>query len=166
MCFSPVPVRQAFLAIAAAFVFLFVGLADSATPGTRVAKVKRVSDGNTLTALTAEGTQVRLRLLGIDAPEVSHGKNPGQPFGEEAREYLARLIGGRTVRVESYGQDGSDRTLAIVFLRTVNVNVEMVQLGLAKVDRGAPCKVYCRDLRVAERRARRDQVGMWAQASR
>ncbi len=166
MRFAPVPVRQALLVIAVGFVFLFVGLAYAASPRTLVAKVKQVSDGNTLTAFTSEGTSLRLRLLGIDAPEVSHGRKPGQPFGEEAREYLARLIGGRTIRVESYGPDGFDHTLAIVFMRTVNVNVEMVQQGLAKVNRGAPCKAYCRDLRVAELRAKRDQVGMWTQGAR
>lgn len=32
-----------------------------------------------------------------DASEISYGKKPGQPFGEEARDYLDHLIGGKTV---------------------------------------------------------------------
>ncbi len=140
--------------------------AHAATPRTLFAKVERVSDGDTLMAFTAEGTKLRLRLLGIDAPEVPHREKPGQPFGEEAREYLTRLIGGRTIRVESYGPDGFNRILAMVFLGTVNVNEEMVQQGLAEVYRGAPCKAYCRNLRAAELRAKQDRVGMWRQVDR
>ncbi len=137
----------------------------ASTPRTLVAKVERVSGGDTISAFTYEGTKLRIRLLGIDAPEVPHGEKPGQPFGEEAREFLTRLIGGRTIRVETYGPHGFDHTLAMVFLGTVNVNVEMVQQGLAEVYRGAPCKAYCRDLRVAELRAKQDRIGMWAQGA-
>jgi hypothetical protein len=54
-----------------------------------------VSDGDTITAFTSNQTKVRLRLLGIDAPEVPHGDKPGQPFGEEAQDYLDHLIGAR-----------------------------------------------------------------------
>jgi len=43
-----------------------------------------VADGDTLVALDANGTKLPIRLLGIDAPEIPHGKNLGQPFGEEA----------------------------------------------------------------------------------
>ncbi len=153
------------LAVVGTLAVILHSPALAATPRTLFAKVERVSDGDTLMAFTAEGTKLRLRLLGIDAPEVPHGKEPGQPFGEEAREYLTRLIGGRTVRVETYGPDGFNRILAMVFLGTVNVNEEMVQQGLAEVYRGAPCKAYCRNLRAAELRAKQDRVGIWAQTS-
>ena len=137
--------------------------AHAATPRTLVAKIERVSDGETFVAIAGNGTKLRIRLLGIDAPEVAHGPRPGRPYGQETRDYLARLIGGRTVRVETYGYDGYERILAVVFLGPINVNVELVEQGLAEVYRGAPCMAYCRDLRVAELRAKRDRVGMWAQ---
>ncbi len=77
--------------------------AHASTPRTLVAKVERVSDGDTVIAITSNQTKLRLRLLGIDAPEVPHGTKPGQPFGEDARDYLDHLIGGRTVRMSSDG---------------------------------------------------------------
>jgi endonuclease YncB( thermonuclease family) len=137
----------------------------AATPHLIVAKVERVHDGDTITALTPERMTLRLRLLGVAAPEIPHGKQPGQPFGEAARDYLARLIGGRTIRIETYGPDKYKRILAVAFLGEVNVNVEMVQQGLAAMSRGAPCQAYCRDLWVAELRAKRDQAGMWAEGT-
>ncbi|MGD0267381.1 MAG: thermonuclease family protein [Candidatus Methylomirabilota bacterium] len=115
---------------------------------------------------TENQTKPCIRLLGIDAPEIPHGQKTGQPYGKEARDYLARLIGGRTIQVQTYGPDRFKRILTIAFLGAVNVNVEMVEQGLAEVYRGAPCQAYCRDLRVAELRAKRDRVGMWMQGEK
>jgi endonuclease YncB( thermonuclease family) len=160
--------RVRFLQVAAPLVvalLYLLGLAQAATSRTLLAKVERVSDGETITAFTSNQTKLRLRLLGIDAPEAPHGKKPGQPFGEESRDYLTRLIGGRTVRMETYGQDGYGRILAVIFLGPINVNLEMVQQGRAEMYRGAPCKAYCRDLRVAELSAKRHRVGMWARGA-
>jgi len=140
-------------------------LAHAAPPPTLLAKVERVDTGDSLVAVAENGTQLRVHLLGIDAPEVPHGKLPGQSFGAAARDHLTRLIGGRTVRVVPYGRDGLERILAVVYIGPTNVNVEMVEQGLAAVYRGAACQAYCRDLRVAELKARRDRVGMWGQGT-
>ncbi len=52
-------------------VFLTVAVpALSASPRSLVATVQRVSDGDTIIAMTADGTKLRLRLLGIGAPEI------------------------------------------------------------------------------------------------
>ena len=134
-----------------------------AAPRLLTATVQQVSDGDSVTALTVHGTKLRLRLLGIDAPEVAHGTKPGQPYGEDARDYLDHLIGGKTVRVDAYGPDQYNRVLAVLWDEQVNVNLLMVAMGYAEVYRGAPCLVYCEDLRTAEAMARRDRVGMWAQ---
>ena len=150
------------VALALSVLLIPCSSAYAANPRILTAKVEGVSDGNTITAFTPEGTKFQVRLAGISAPEVPRRKKPGQPFGEEARNYLALLIGGRTVRVETNGNRGDKRILAVVFFGPINVNVDMVQQGLAEVNRGA-CQAYCRDLRVAELRAKRDRVGMWAQ---
>ena len=62
--------------------------------------VKKVADGDTLTLITPEGTKLRVRLYGIDAPEIRHGKKSGQPYGEEAKAALMALTLGKTVKVE------------------------------------------------------------------
>jgi endonuclease YncB( thermonuclease family) len=67
--------------------------------------------------------------------------------------------------VVSYSREGSDRLLAVVFLGPTNVNVEMIAQGLAKLDWGVACPAYCRDLKVAERKAKRDRVGLWGQGA-
>lgn len=77
----------------------------AASPGSLVATVQRVLDGDIITAISANGPKLRIRLLGIDAPEIPHGNKPGQPYGEEARDYLDHLIGGKMVHVDAYGPD-------------------------------------------------------------
>jgi endonuclease YncB( thermonuclease family) len=139
--------------------------AHASTPRLLVANVDRVSDGDTLIATSANRTKLRIRLLGIDAPEIPHGNKPGQPFGEEARDYLDHLIGGKAVRLDAYGPDHYHRVLAVIWDEQVNVNLLMVAMGYAEVYRGAPCQAYCRELEQAEAKARQDRVGMWAQGS-
>jgi hypothetical protein len=43
--------------------------------------VERVADGDTVTVITPNQTKLRIRMLGIDAPETPKGtKFPGQPY--------------------------------------------------------------------------------------
>lgn len=146
-------VRHTALALAVSFLVFPLSFTHAAIPRILVAKVERVSDGDTVTALTSEGTKLKIRLLGIDAPEVPHGEKPGQPYGEEARDYLDHLIGGKTVRLDAYGPDRSDRILAVVWDGLVNVNLLLVVMGYAEGYRGAACPVYCQQREEGEAKA-------------
>lgn len=53
--------------------------------------VVKVADGDTFTLLVDGRTQYRIRLHGIDAPEIKGG----QPFSRVARQTLADLVAGR-----------------------------------------------------------------------
>jgi endonuclease YncB( thermonuclease family) len=64
--------RRVLLAFGVTCILVY-GLVYAAAPRTLIAKIERVSDGDTITALTSEGTKLRIRLLGIDAPEIPHG---------------------------------------------------------------------------------------------
>jgi endonuclease YncB( thermonuclease family) len=140
--------------------------APAPSPRSLVATVEQVSDGDSVTAIADNGTKIRIRLLGIDAPEIAHGKKPGQPFGEEARDYLDHLIGGKTIPVDAYGPDQYNRVLGVLWDEQLNVNLLVVAMGYAEMYRGAPCQALCRDLEQAEAQARRDRVGMWAQGEK
>jgi endonuclease YncB( thermonuclease family) len=147
-------------------VLLLLGPAYAATSRTVTAVVERVADGETLLVLAENGRTLEIDLLGIDAPKIGPSTKWGQYFAEEARAYLDHLIGGQTVRVQTYGPIRETRLRAVIWNGPLNVNLLMVAMGYARVSRDAPCQAYCRDLRLAEVRAKRDQRGMWAQVKK
>jgi len=79
--------------------------------------------------LGVDWTKLRIRILGIDVPEIANGRKPGQPYGEEARDYLDHLIGAKTVRVDAYGADRYKRVLAVLSEGYLNQDVGMVLKG-------------------------------------
>jgi endonuclease YncB( thermonuclease family) len=77
-------------AAAVALLFALVVEAVAAPPTTATGKVVSVHDGDTLTLRTDDGRTLKVRLQGIDAPEL------GQPFGKRSRDELA--AGARAAR--------------------------------------------------------------------
>jgi endonuclease YncB( thermonuclease family) len=102
-------------------------------------EVYRVVDGDTFIVKHGD-VKITIRLVGIDAPEVSTRKHrDGQPFSRQSTQHLAGLVLNKTVDVKSYGADRNGRTLGEVFLLNGrNVNVEMIPAGLAECYRGKP----------------------------
>ena len=103
-------------------------------------------------------------MAGIDTPETSKSKrDPGQPFSQHAKKYLAGLILNKAVDIKYYGLDRYYRVLGVIFLEDKNINLEMVRAGLAEVYRGKPPKGF--DLTPylqAEAEAKETQKGMWS----
>ena len=67
-----------------------------------------MADGDTLTVLDDDKVQHKARLHGIAAPKRK------QAFGTKARERLAELTHGRSVRVLPVARDRYGRTVARV----------------------------------------------------
>lgn len=84
----------------------------------------RVSDGDTIT-IDAGGGKEKVRLIGIDAPELQ------QEGGREARQYLAKRILNRRVKVEGETRDRYGRLLGTVYLGAENINLSLVREGHA-----------------------------------
>jgi len=77
------------------------------------------------------------------------------------------LVLNKTVDIKGYGLDRYERLLGVVFLNGKNINLEMIQAGLAEVYRGKPPGAL--DLGPfwqAEKEAREAKRGMWAQGEK
>ncbi len=124
--------------------------------------VIRVHDGDTLTAV-ADDRKIKVRLVGIDAPELSSIKHvPGQPFSMKAKEYLASLILNKSVAIKFYSNDLEGTALGEVFVDEVNINLEMLRAGLAEVYKGKPANgLDIADYRDAENNAKQNGKGIW-----
>ena len=74
-------------------------------------KVVGVADGDTVTVLSKNNDQIRIRLYGIDAPESA------QAFGAKAKQSLANMVFGKVVRVEEKDRDRYRRAYSPRLLR-------------------------------------------------
>lgn len=113
-----------------------------------------------------------IRLTGIDAPEM-RGNIPGQPFAEESKRYLNKLIWKKKVDIRIVGTDQYNRVLAFAYLRHisfipgwrfgVNINFQMIKEGLACVYTGRDAKYDGNQekLMELEETAKRKRLGMW-----
>ena len=68
------------------------------------------TDGDTITVLDAGKAQHKVRPAGIDAPEKR------QPFGDRAKENLARLVFGQEARVDWHKTDRYGRLVGTVWV--------------------------------------------------
>ena len=89
------------------------------------ARVVAVHDGDTITATTASGPAVRIRLEGIDCPEL------GQPFSKRARERTRELVLFQDVRIVPRSVDVHGRLIARVHVRDIDLSEVLVREGLA-----------------------------------
>jgi endonuclease YncB( thermonuclease family) len=104
------------------FILLLALSAATQTTG----KVVGVTDGDTITVLTPQKKQIKIRLAGIDAPE------KGQAYGDAAKRYLSALLFGETVRLEGDNVDRYGRLVAkAIDGQGRDVNLAMVANGLA-----------------------------------
>ena len=110
--------------VALLFAALIPALASSAPIP---CKVIGVADGDTLTCLTADKTQIKVRLAQIDAPE------SGQPYGQASKRTLSDLVFGKEVTIDSETTDRYGRTVATVRSGGSDINIKMVQTGMAWV---------------------------------
>jgi micrococcal nuclease len=124
--------------------------------------VRWVIDGDTIDVATVG----RVRLLGIDAPEIGRGFDSSAPFGREARDRLASLVLHRWVRLEQEGsaRDAYNRHLAYVITGDNQfVNAVLVRDGLARVSSRIPLARLA-ELQRAEAEAKSGRRGMWGSA--
>ena len=87
-----------------------------------------VHDGDTVT-LKNESGQKKVRLAGIDAPEIS------QPYGVESRAALRESVLGKQVQIETLRHDKYGRMVGKVLLDGQDINLNQVQFGMAWVYR-------------------------------
>ena len=92
-------------------------------------RVVGVHDGDTLTLLTAEKRQVKIRLAEIDTPESA------QPYGSRAKQALSDLVFGQDVLVDVQDIDRYGRTVGRVSVHGTDVNAALVAAGAAWVYR-------------------------------
>ena len=116
--------------------------------------VVEVTDGDTMKLSDGK----TFRLYGVNAPEVK------EPYFEEAKVFTQSLVLGKEISFEqesNYKVDKFGRTLGYIFVGGVNLNIELVRNGLARVvlyEKRAKIK-YQDELLNAEKSAKELRLG-------
>jgi len=129
-------------------------------PGYSFSGVKTVYDGDTV--VLEDGRKIR--LLGINTPEVRHRDQPADAGGEEAKQWLIDKLKNTRVRLETSAEktDKYGRTLAHLFTeKKDHINLQLVEAGLAAVNIYPPNLLYVNELVAAENRAQQAGLGIW-----
>jgi micrococcal nuclease len=129
-------------------------------------QVVRVVDGDTI-EVRLDGQNQKVRLIGIDTPEVVDPRQPVQCFGQEASRQAHQLLDGQTIELQADPtQDNKDkygRLLRYVYLPDHTlVNLLLIQEGYAHEYTYQIPYIYQAQFRQAEQQARQQQKGLWS----
>jgi len=126
--------------------------------------VKKVFDGDTVQLKDGR----KIRLLGINTPEVAHRNNPAQKGGDAAKKWLSETLLGKRVRLQ-FGVEKKDkykRDLAHLFTDyDLHINLELVKRGFASVNIFPPNIAYADELMIASNSAENSKLGVWNYSS-
>lgn len=142
----------------------FLSILETPVPaGTRqdFVRVSRTVDGDTVEIETGE----KVRYIGVNTPESVKVGSPVECFSKEASAKNKELVEGKMVRLE---KDVSDtdrygRLLRFVYLEDGTfVNDALVREGYARISTFPPDVAKAEQFRLAEREARDQKRGLWA----
>ncbi len=131
--------------------------------------IVRVVDGDTVD-VDFDGTEERVRLIGIDTPETKKPNSPIECFGPEASEFTHSLLAvGTAVLVvrDVEARDDYGRLLGYIYRSDdgLFVNLEIVAKGYAQPLTIAPNVNFAQDFVEAARRAEAADIGLWSGCS-
>ncbi len=134
----------------------------------RAFRVVKVVDGDTIDLDAPDGNKpfTRVRLWGVDAPEVAHGADTAMHYGVAARNFAEESLLNAEVHVVLVPLDTRDkygRLLAFVEPQRGGVmfNELLIERGYAYADPRFD-HPYKERFTAMEKRARKQGVGLWA----
>ena len=135
----------------------------AAPPEMESVQVRHVHDGDTL--WLSDGR--KLRLIGIDTPELGHKQRPAQPYAEQARQALRKLVADSNHQIKlSYGPQRYDRyrrTLAHLYSADGrSLQAELLRQGLATAFTTPPNNTRSPCYRRMEAIAMDTGIGIWS----
>lgn len=147
--------------------FLFVILSEDVNVEAKPVQgiCTKVFDGDTI-KVRIEGTKTlyrKVRLIGVDTPEMDHPYKNGQRLAKEAKSFAEKMVLRKRVILEFdwEKEDKYRRLLAYVFLPDGRMlNAEIIKQGYGFVYTRFPFR-YMDEFRRYEREAREKRRGLW-----
>lgn len=123
-----------------------------------IGTVTKITDGDTI-RVDINGVNYPVRLIGIDAPEIS----TSDTYVQQGVTYLQNLILNKNVTLfrDKSNTDRYDRLLRYVVIGNTFVNYELVRLGFAKSVSYSPDTACNPTFETAQTLAENNLLGMW-----
>lgn len=130
-----------------------LAMANCAAAQTFTGKVISIYDGDTGVVKKADGTEVKIRFVFCDAPEIN------QPAGVAARDFVRALCLDKDVTVRTEGTDDYGRVLGEIMVGSDSVNKKVIEKGW-----GWWFYHYHSDVSLGhlEAKAKSEKLGLWA----
>ncbi|MBG1268091.1 thermonuclease family protein [Nostoc sp. WHI] len=132
--------------------------------------VTDIIDGDTLTVRQTDGSQMQVKLCGIDTPQLQHSQTPIQTFDSQAKEKLRSLVAAadNQVMVIPVEKDTDGRTVAEVMTTgkdgiEISFQEEMLKSSMAYYRKSAANCPNTLAFEKAEKLAIASQTGVWSQ---
>lgn len=137
--------RARFALVVAVLALGLSSIAAAASVERVVVRVVSVIDGDSIRARIGAGQVERVRLMGLDAPELGeHARCPAEAdLAERARVRLVALLASGPVELQLHGRDRYGRVLALVTVDGVDVAARMIGEGLARPYAGRQRLPWC-----------------------
>ncbi|MBS1680283.1 MAG: thermonuclease family protein [Bacteroidetes bacterium] len=115
-------------------------------------KVISVIDGNTVEIIAQDNESYKIRLFGIDCPEM------GQEFGEHAKAFLQKMILNKNVNVHIQGKDRWGNNLGVILVDgKTDPRLKLLEAGLAWTAERNPIT----ELENLKEKAKEKRKGLW-----
>jgi micrococcal nuclease len=151
------------LALAVVGAVLGTVLVRDARPSGQEATLDRVVDGDTIWVRMPDGSQEKVRYIGLDAPEMPGEDSTGEYLAAESKAHNRELLTSGSLRLETDVQERDEfgRLLAYVWAGDVFVNERMILDGYAWAHEYPPNTKRQEQLWRAHDQARAAEVGIW-----
>ncbi len=133
--------------------------------------VVNILDGDTFDVDAPDGEHAgtRVRLWGVDTPEVEGSRDGAMHFGAEASAFIKRALAGRTVRLVLNPERTRDlygRLLAYAYFDDdpISLNEKLIEGGFAYADLRFE-HAYRARFEALEKHARKLRAGLWKDVS-
>lgn len=138
------------------------------------AEVVKIVDGDTIYIKIGEGKEEKLRLIGLDAPEIAHEDKKPQYYGDEASDFTKEMLLGKTVYLEMdvSETDRFDRLLRYIWfevpsqrtedeIREKLFNAVLISEGYAREKAYPPDVKYYYYFSKIGKEAKEQKKGLW-----
>lgn len=138
----------------------------SFVPHSNTYTVHKVVDGDTFYCTDQNNDELKVRLIGIDAPETRNRfKKKKGYYGEEAKDYLTALILDKEVKLEYDVNKYDQYNRILAYAYTVDntfINAELIKSGFARIMTIQPNSKHADLFYNLQIEARNNKKGLWA----